>query len=370
MTILRKRKEVGISNNGPELEPTKQKKYLRTGALYNILVQKRKSSLKGKAVMDEMLYGSPPVRKKRTVLSRFAAPEKVVLDSPPALSTRSATHRMVCSKEASSEENMTDKELSPMSSKRTRRSLIDEVEGLVEGDVAEAEWEPEQVALLEPNDVSPHENQDTSAATKSVEPNPENHNLEHYNPENENDCSNALKQKKRGRTKLSSLAKRNDGLIPINWNNKGQPIGKQSVWLSSFLGALVREIVPYTLCDWRRLSPAKYDILWASIQAKYDLHTSWHKKWCFKVMADLWRASKSRLVTDLINATTENERLALKPDCIKSDVEWRSFIKLKTSKEHLVLRSKFQERRKKKAPITLSRRGYARTIDDMVITLV
>ncbi|KAL5583463.1 hypothetical protein UlMin_015905, partial [Ulmus minor] len=99
--------------------------------------------------------------------------------------------------------------------------------------------------------------------------------------------------------------------------------------------------------------------------AKYDLHRSWHKKWCFKVMADLWRASKSRLMTDLINATTESERLALKPDCIKSDVEWRSFIKLKTSKEHLVLRSIFQERRKKKAPITLSQRGYARTIDDM-----
>ena len=75
-------------------------------------------------------------------------------------------------------------------------------------------------------------------------------------------------KRRRGRTKLSSLAKKNDGLIQISWNNKGQPVGMHSVWLSSFLGALVREMVPYNLNDWRRLSPAKSDVLWASIQVK------------------------------------------------------------------------------------------------------
>ena len=57
---------------------------------------------------------------------------------------------------------------------------------------------------------------------------------------------------------------------------------------------------------------------------------------CFKMMADLWRATKSRLVTAIINAKSESEQLALKLDCIKSDVEWRAFVKHKTSKEHMV----------------------------------
>ena len=60
------------------------------------------------------------------------------------------------------------------------------------------------------------------------------------------------------------------------------------------------------------------------------------KKFCFQMMSDLWRTSKSRLVKDIIEATTESERLALKPDCIKSDVEWRAFVKQKTSPKHMV----------------------------------
>ena len=85
---------------------------------------------------------------------------------------------------------------------------------------------------------------------------------------NEGECSNANSQKRRGKTKLSSLAKKNDGFIQIAWNNRGQPIGMHSVWFSSFLGTLVREIVPYNLNDWRRLPPAKCDIPWASIQVE------------------------------------------------------------------------------------------------------
>uniref|UniRef100_A0A803NKM0 Uncharacterized protein n=1 Tax=Cannabis sativa TaxID=3483 RepID=A0A803NKM0_CANSA len=73
------------------------------------------------------------------------------------------------------------------------------------------------------------------------------------------------------------------------------------------------------------------------------------------MMASLWRSGKSRLVKELNDAKNESERLAMKPDCIKSDAEWRSF----------AIRAKFQERRKKVVPHTLSRRGYARTIDDM-----
>lgn len=72
------------------------------------------------------------------------------------------------------------------------------------------------------------------------------------------------------------------------------------------------------------------------LQAQYDLHDDWQKKMCFEMMAELCRAGKSRLVKDIINAKNESERLALKSDCIKSDVEWRAFVAKKISKEHLV----------------------------------
>ena len=68
MTMLRKGKEVGQNSIEPELEPPKQKKYLRSGALYNILEQKRKASYKIHSSRDDRLHGSP-VRRKRSKLS-------------------------------------------------------------------------------------------------------------------------------------------------------------------------------------------------------------------------------------------------------------------------------------------------------------
>ena len=53
-------------------------------------------------------------------------------------------------------------------------------------------------------------------------------------------------------------------------------------------------------------------------------------------MNDLWRSSKSRLVTEIVKAKSESERLALKPDNIKSLDAWKAFVKIKTSKEHQV----------------------------------
>ncbi|XP_062088362.1 uncharacterized protein LOC133794938 [Humulus lupulus] len=104
-----------------------------------------------------------------------------------------------------------------------------------------------------------------------------------------------LAKKTRGKTLLANLTKRNNDLRIINWNEKGQPVGTNSVQFSSFVGALVREVVPYTISDWRKVSPIMRDVLWASIQAQYDLHDDWQKKMCFEMMAELWRAGKYRL---------------------------------------------------------------------------
>ena len=77
--------------------------------------------------------------------------------------------------------------------------------------------------------------------------------------------SQSLKRK-RGPTKMKSIAVDGGSRIEIAYNDLGQPIGDGSVKLSSFLGALVREIVPVTLPDWRKLPSGMEEVLWKSIQ--------------------------------------------------------------------------------------------------------
>ena len=76
------------------------------------------------------------------------------MDSPPALGTRAASRCMICSsREPSTNYNPTDKEMSPGNSRRTRRSLVDQVDELVERAPTEDEWEPENVAEVEPDQI-------------------------------------------------------------------------------------------------------------------------------------------------------------------------------------------------------------------------
>ena len=75
-----------------------------------------------------------------------------------------------------------------------------------------------------------------------------------------------LPKKRRGPTKMKTLATEECDKVNITFNKFGQPIGEASVGLSSFLGPLVREVVPMTLNDWRKLSTRYKEILWTSIQ--------------------------------------------------------------------------------------------------------
>lgn len=70
----------------------------------------------------------------------------------------------------------------------------------------------------------------------------------------------------RGPSKMKSIAIDSDGRLEVKFNSKGQPIGATSISLSSFLGALVREIVPVTIKDWRKIPLGMKEVLWKSIQ--------------------------------------------------------------------------------------------------------
>ncbi|KDO53980.1 hypothetical protein CISIN_1g023584mg [Citrus sinensis] len=93
--------------------------------------------------------------------------------------------------------------------------------------------------------------------------------------------------------------------VEVIFNSKGQPIGEGSISLSSFLGSLVREHVPYTISDWRKLPLNLKEVLWECIktlQKRYKLDGQWQRAYMFQEMAGLWRASKSRLVQKILKA--------------------------------------------------------------------
>ena len=51
------------------------------------------------------------ILKKKSVLRKFSAPSRVVIDSQPALRTRAATRRMVYNGEPSPNDNMANMEM-------------------------------------------------------------------------------------------------------------------------------------------------------------------------------------------------------------------------------------------------------------------
>lgn len=67
------------------------------------------------------------------------------------------------------------------------------------------------------------------------------------------------------------------------------------------------------------------------MQARFELTEEYQKIAVFKQMGCLWRASKSRLVSKIINANNNQVRMNLRPKNIPPE-DWRRFVKLKTSK--------------------------------------
>lgn len=94
-------------------------------------------------------------------------------------------------------------------------------------------------------------------------------------------CLNGGK-KSRGPTKVRRLPFSSQEVIEVEFNGAGEAIGDGSIKLSSFLGPLVREVVPVTLTDWRQLGDDLKDVLWESIQVTYIfLSTAYLTNKCF-----------------------------------------------------------------------------------------
>jgi len=70
-----------------------------------------------------------------------------------------------------------------------------------------------------------------------------------------------VKKKGRGATKCAEINNLEEK-IEIHINERNQPIGPNSVKLSSLLGVLAREMVPINYSDWRKVSDQLKEDLW------------------------------------------------------------------------------------------------------------
>ncbi|CAN6847015.1 unnamed protein product, partial [Brassica oleracea] len=82
------------------------------------------------------------------------------------------------------------------------------------------------------------------------------------------------------------------------------------------------------LDDWRHLDEKTSYVLWEEIQGRLNLIEDWQKACVFKQMGCIWRASKSRLVSQ-IRSASRTIIPTLKPSNIQSMAEWNKWVKSK-----------------------------------------
>ncbi|XP_056858256.1 uncharacterized protein LOC130507576 [Raphanus sativus] len=163
---------------------------------------------------------------------------------------------------------------------------------------------------------------------------------------------------------MRDLAKDPNTRVHVDFTFMGEAYGPGSVKLSSYLGPLVREHVPVTLETWKKITEEVKTVLWKSVQARFEVDEEYQRVAVLKQMGALWRSSKSRLVTQINEAENNQQRMNLRPKNVPP-VEWRKFVKLKTSQEFKVLSDSYKERRRKQIPHTCSRKGMVRLAEEM-----
>ncbi|CAL5384388.1 unnamed protein product [Camellia sinensis] len=174
------------------------------------------------------------------------------------------------------------------------------------------------------------------------------------------DSSQQLKKKIRGASKLKMHDKGKQKCDEIDFNERNQPIGQESVHLSTLEGVLARKMVPINIDYWFEVPDEIKDKLWACV-----------KTHVMQTFAKLWRNYKSELSRKVRTLAAAGKghlarNIALtKPDKIGMD-EWKAFVKNRLSKSFIEKSEKFKEMRaKQKVLHTMSRKGYARLEEDM-----
>ena len=125
------------------------------------------------------------------------------------------------------------------------------------------EQEEEHVEEREPEEKHEEEQQ------QEEERQPEQHNGDE--PEGEIEHTQEAeggtsRKRKRGPTMMRDLAKDPNTRVHVDFTFMGEAYGPGSVKLSSYLGPLVREHVPVTVENWKKITEEVKTVLWKSVQ--------------------------------------------------------------------------------------------------------
>ncbi|KAL6218695.1 hypothetical protein ACLB2K_011905 [Fragaria x ananassa] len=178
---------------------------------------------------------------------------------------------------------------------------------------------------------------------------------------------NGGKTKKRGKTTLQVIPTGESQRQTIEWNEKGQLVGAQSVKFSSAVGCIVREQVPINIHDWRLVEDKTKNEVWGLLLQQYKVDLI-HKPYILQQMGRLWRAYKSELTGSVMTVLesrrnrTETARLLglIRPEDVPQ-AEWDQFVAERSTGEWKAKSEKMKAvRAKQLLPHTLSRKGYVR----------
>ncbi|KAK9213934.1 hypothetical protein WN944_005920 [Citrus x changshan-huyou] len=176
-------------------------------------------------------------------------------------------------------------------------------------------------------------------------------------------------KKKRGPSRMNVVATKKNERLVVEFNEYDQPIGPASIVLSSAMGVFVRETVSILPDCWTTVDSETKEVLWTAVKQKFIIDDH-QKENILARMRKLWTDYKSRLSISIREAfqmpdATRKLKL-LKPEDV-TDEEWKKFVAHRLSKDWKERSEKFQQLRATQTePHTTSRKGMARTRDEMI----
>lgn len=139
-----------------------------------------------------------------------------------------------------------------------------------------------------------------------------------------------MKKKKRGPAKIDVVASIDGKRMDVLFNEIGQAVGDNSIKLSSYIGSLVKQMVPITLNSWHEADEDLRKRLWICVQQQFIIDDC-YRDYILMMMGKIWRTYKSELsrkIRAVIKSKDVIDHLAalreMKPQNIKSEQQWNN----------------------------------------------
>lgn len=103
-----------------------------------------------------------------------------------------------------------------------------------------------------------------------------------------------MKKKKRGPAKIDVVASIDGKCMDVLFNEIGQAVDDNSIKLSSYIGSLVKQMVPITLNSWHEVDEDLRKRLWICVQQQFIIDDC-YRDYILMMMGKIWRTYKSEL---------------------------------------------------------------------------